>query len=216
MTSLIIVIVLLLLIGVFLMVTYNSLVILRQRVQNSWSQIDIQLKRRHDLIPNLVEIVKGYAKHEQETFEKVTAARTGAISAQNINEQLAAENILSGALKSLFAVAEAYPELKANTNFLELQSQLTDTEDKISFARQFYNDTVQKFNTKIELFPFNLIAGFFFENSETMAEVRSVDSSSQTRISSRAFFISHRLCSSAPILRYIVGSISWLSCRSIM
>ena len=160
MTSIIIVIVLLLLIGVFLMVTYNSLVILRQRVQNSWSQIDIQLKRRHDLIPNLVEIVKGYAKHEQETFEKVTAARTGAISAQNINEQLAAENILSGALKSLFAVAEAYPELKANTNFLELQSQLTDTEDKISFARQFYNDTVQKFNTKIELFPFNLIAGF--------------------------------------------------------
>jgi LemA protein len=160
MTSLIIVIVLLLLIGVFLMVTYNSLVILRQRVQNSWSQIDIQLKRRHDLIPNLVEIVKGYAKHEQETFEKVTAARTSAISAQNINEQLAAENILSGALKSLFAVAEAYPELKANTNFLELQSQFTDTEDKISFARQFYNDTVQKFNTKIELFPFNLIAGF--------------------------------------------------------
>ena len=107
MTSIIIVIVLLLLIGVFLMVTYNSLVILRQRVQNSWSQIDIQLKRRHDLIPNLVEIVKGYAKHEQETFEKVTAARTSAISAQNINEQLAAENILSGALKSLFAVAEA-------------------------------------------------------------------------------------------------------------
>ena len=160
MTSIIIVIVLLLLIGVFLMVTYNSLVILRQRVQNSWSQIDIQLKRRHDLIPNLVEIVKGYAKHEQETFEKVTTARTGAISAQNINEQLAAENILSGALKSLFAVAEAYPELKANTNFLELQSQFTDTEDKISFARQFYNDTVQKFNTKIELFPFNLIAGF--------------------------------------------------------
>ena len=158
MTSIIIVIVLLLLIGVFLMVTYNSLVILRQRVQNSWSQIDIQLKRRHDLIPNLVEIVKGYAKHEQETFEKVTAARTGAISAQNINEQLAAENILSGALKSLFAVAEAYPELKANTNFLELQSQFTDTEDKISFARQFYNDTVQKFNTKIELFPFNLLA----------------------------------------------------------
>ena len=160
MTSIIIVIVLLLLIGVFLMVTYNSLVILRQRVQNSWSQIDIQLKRRHDLIPNLVEIVKGYAKHEQETFEKVTAARTGAISAQNINEQLAAENILSGALKSLFAVAEAYPELKANTNFLELQNDLRDTEDKISYARQFYNDTVQKFNTKIELFPFNLIAGF--------------------------------------------------------
>ena len=167
MTSIIIVIVLLLLIGVFLMVTYNSLVILRQRVQNSWSQIDIQLKRRHDLIPNLVEIVKGYAKHEQETFEKVTAARTGAISAQNINEQLAAENILSGALKSLFAVAEAYPELKANTNFLELQSQLTDTEDNISFARQFYNDTVQKFNTKIELFPSVIIANLFgFKKSE--------------------------------------------------
>ena len=185
MTSLIIVIVLLLLIGVFLMVTYNSLVILRQRVQNSWSQIDIQLKRRHDLIPNLVEIVKGYAKHEQETFEKVTAARTSAISAQNINEQLAAENILSGALKSLFAVAEAYPELKANTNFLELQSQFTDTEDKISFARQFYNDTVQKFNTKIELFPFNLIAGFLgFE----MVSYYSLGASSSERDSLKINF----------------------------
>ena len=185
MTSIIIVIVLLLLIGVFLMVTYNSLVILRQRVQNSWSQIDIQLKRRHDLIPNLVEIVKGYAKHEQETFEKVTAARTSAISAQNINEQLAAENILSGALKSLFAVAEAYPELKANTNFLELQSQFTDTEDKISFARQFYNDTVQKFNTKIELFPFNLIAGFLgFE----MVSYYSLGASSSERDSLKINF----------------------------
>ena len=139
---------------------YNKLAKLKVMVEEASSDIETFLKQRYDMIPNLVEIVKGYAKHEQETFEKVTAARTGAISAQNINEQLAAENILSGALKSLFAVAEAYPELKANTNFLELQSQFTDTEDKISFARQFYNDTVQKFNTKIELFPFNLIAGF--------------------------------------------------------
>lgn len=159
MTGLIISIGVLFFIGIFLMVTYNSLVILRQRVQNSWSQIDIQLKRRHDLIPNLVEIVKGYAKHEQETFEKVTDARVGAIKANNINEQLDAEKILSGALKSLFAVAEAYPDLKANSNFLQLQSEFTETEDKISFSRQFYNDTVQKFNTKIELFPFNLIVG---------------------------------------------------------
>ena len=167
MTSIIIVIVLLLLIGVFLMVTYNSLVILRQRVQNSWSQIDIQLKRRHDLIPNLVEIVKGYAKHEQETFEKVTAARTGAISAQNINEQLAAENILSGALKSLFAVAEAYPELKANEGFVRFQQQQQEIEDKIQGARRFYNGGARDLNIKIKTFPTNIFAKKLgFENRD--------------------------------------------------
>jgi LemA protein len=150
---------LVLLLGVFLIATYNGLVQLRQRVQNAWSQVDVQLKRRYDLIPNLVSAVKGYAQHEKDTLEKVTQARNMAIKAGSITEQARAENILSGALKSLFAVAEAYPDLKANTNFIQLQSELSDTENKISFSRQFYNDTVQMFNTKIELFPNNLFAG---------------------------------------------------------
>jgi LemA protein len=132
---------------------------LRQRVQNAWSQVDVQLKRRYDLIPNLVNAVKGYAQHEKATLENVTQARNMAIAASNVRDQAQAENMLSGALKSLFAVAEAYPELKANTNFLQLQAELSDTESKIAFSRQFYNDTVQKFNTKIELFPNNLVAG---------------------------------------------------------
>lgn len=151
--------VLALLIGVFLIATYNGLVQLRQRVQNAWSQVDVQLKRRYDLIPNLVNAVKGYAQHEKATLENVTQARNMAIAASNVRDQAQAENMLSGALKSLFAVAEAYPELKANTNFLQLQAELSDTESKIAFSRQFYNDTVQKFNTKIELFPNNLVAG---------------------------------------------------------
>jgi LemA protein len=128
-------------------------------VQNAWAQVDVQLKRRYDLIPNLVGAVKGYAQHEKATLEGVTQARNMAMNAGNIQEQMQAENMLSSALRSLFAVAEAYPELKANTNFMQLQAELTDTESKIAFARQFYNDTVQKFNTKIELFPTNLVAG---------------------------------------------------------
>ncbi len=148
-----------LLIVVFLIVTYNSLVQLRQRVQNAWSQVDVQLKRRYDLIPNLVNAVKGYAAHEKETLENVTRARNMAMEAGKVADQANAEGILSGALKSLFAVAENYPDLKANTNFLNLQQELSDTESKIAFSRQFYNDTVQKFNTKIELFPTNLFAG---------------------------------------------------------
>lgn len=148
-----------LLIVVFLIITYNSLVQLRQRVQNAWSQVDVQLKRRYDLIPNLVNAVKGYAAHEKETLENVTRARNMAMGAGKVADQANAEGVLSGALKSLFAVAENYPELKANTNFLNLQQELSDTESKIAFSRQFYNDTVQKFNTKIELFPTNLFAG---------------------------------------------------------
>jgi len=147
------------LLAVFLISVYNSLVQLRQRVQNAWAQVDVQLKRRYDLIPNLVGAVKGYAQHEKATLEGVTQARNMAMNAGNIQEQMQAENMLSGALRSLFAVAEAYPELKANTNFMQLQAELTDTESKIAFSRQFYNDTVQKFNTKIELFPTNLVAG---------------------------------------------------------
>lgn len=150
---------LLLIVAVFLIATYNKLVQLRQRVQNAWSQVDVQLKRRYDLIPNLVNTVKGYAQHEKDTLERVTQARNMAMEAGNINDQAKAENMLSGALKSLFAVAEAYPDLKANTNFMQLQTELSDTESKISFARQFFNDTVQIFNTKIEVFPNNLVAG---------------------------------------------------------
>jgi len=140
---------------------YNSLVTLRNRCDNAWAQVDVQLKRRYDLIPNLVETVKGYAKHEREVFEKVTQARTAAINATGIKDQGAAENMLSGALKSLFAVAEAYPELKANQNFLMLQEELAGTESKIAYARQFYNDIVMKFNTKQQVFPSNIIANMF-------------------------------------------------------
>lgn len=150
---------LLMAVAVFLIAAYNGLVQLRQRVQNAWSQVDVQLKRRYDLIPNLVNAIKGYAQHEKDTLEGVTQARNMAIAAGNVREQAQAETMLSGALKSLFAVAEAYPELKANTNFMQLQTELSDTESKIAFARKFYNDTVQSFNTKLELFPTNLVAG---------------------------------------------------------
>lgn len=140
---------------------YNRLVVLRNRVDNAWSQIDVQLRRRYDLIPNLVETVKGYASHESETFEKVTQARNMAIQAQGVEEQGKAENMLTGALKTLFAVAEAYPDLKANQNFLALQEELTSTEGKIAYARQFYNDSVMSMNTAIQSFPANLVAGMF-------------------------------------------------------
>ncbi len=140
---------------------YNQLVTLRQRIKNAWAQIEVQLKRRYDLIPNLVNTVKGYAKHEQETFEKVTQARNMAIQAKDVNEQAGAENLLSGALKTLFAVAESYPELKADANFRQLQEELTNTEGKIAFSRQFYNDTVMTYNTTIQRFPTVLVAGMF-------------------------------------------------------
>jgi LemA protein len=140
---------------------YNGLIVLRNRCENAWSQVDVQLKRRYDLIPNLVETVKGYAKHEREVFEKVTQARTSAINAGTVKDQAQAENMLSGALKSLFAVAENYPELKANQNFLMLQEELAGTENKITYARQFYNDMVMKFNQKQQVFPSNIIANMF-------------------------------------------------------
>lgn len=146
---------------IFLVVGYNGLVRRRNRIDNAWSQIDVQLKRRYDLIPNLVETVKGYAAHERETFEKVVQARAAAIGAQTVHDQAEAENVLSGALKSLFAVAEAYPDLKANQNFLNLQEELTSTEDRIAYARQFYNDSVLSYNTRIQSVPWNLMAGMF-------------------------------------------------------
>lgn len=142
---------------------YNGLVRARNHVDNAWSQIEVQLKRRHDLIPNLVETVKGYAKHEQETFDKVIQARNAAINAQSGGPatQAEAENALSGTLKSLFALSEAYPDLKANQNFLALQEELTSTEDRISYARQFYNDRVLAYNNKCQTFPGSVFAGMF-------------------------------------------------------
>jgi len=140
---------------------YNSLIRLRNRCNNAWAQVDVQLRRRYDLIPNLVETVKGYAKHEREVFQKVTEARTKAINAATVKEQGNAENMLTGALKSLFAVIENYPELKANQNFLMLQEELAGTEGKIAYARQFYNDSVMKLSVKQQIFPSNIIARMF-------------------------------------------------------
>ncbi len=154
-----------------LIAIYNRLVVLRNRIDNAWSQIDVQLKRRYDLIPNLIETVKGYAKHEKELFENVTKARTQAISAGSVEDQAQAENMLTGTLKSLFAVAENYPELKANQNFMMLQEELAGTEGKIAFARQFFNDTVMLFNTAIQTFPNNMIAGVFGFNEREYFEI---------------------------------------------
>ncbi len=154
-------------IGIFLWATYNSLVTLRIRVDEAWSDINVQLKRRLDLIPNLVETVKGYAAHETGVFQQVTEARANVINANGVKETAAAENQFEGALKSLFAVAEAYPDLKANQNFAELQRELVDTEDKIQGARRFYNSGVTGLNTKIQTFPANIVAGMFkFQNRE--------------------------------------------------
>jgi LemA protein len=163
-TAVIVVIVVVVVLVLALILAYNSLVKARNRVDNAWSQIDVQLKRRYDLIPNLVETVKGYAAHERQTLEAVTQARANAINAQQqgtVAEQAQAENVLSGALKSLFAVAEAYPDLKANQNFLQLQEELTSTEDRIAYARQFYNDSVLNYNNAIQTFPRNTLAGMF-------------------------------------------------------
>ncbi len=146
---------------------YNRFVAMVMRAKEAWSDIDVQLKRRYDLIPNLVETVKGYMTHERDTLESVTAARAAAMDAGGVEQKGKAENMLSDALKSLFAVAEAYPDLKANTNFLELQRELSDTENKIQAARRFYNTVVRDLNTAIESFPGNLIADFFrFEPRE--------------------------------------------------
>src|SRR5271166_161452 len=154
------IVVVVLLLAVVILV-YNGLVNKKVETENSWSQIDVQLKRRYDLIPNLVETVKGYATHERETLEKVIQARNAAMGAQTIGEHAQAENMLTGALKSLFAVSEAYPDLKANQNFLKLQEELTATENRIGFARQHYNDVVSQFNSALMRFPANLVAGMF-------------------------------------------------------
>ncbi len=164
------------LVGLYLMGAYNGLVTVRNRMKEALSDIGVQQKRRWDLIPNLIETVKGYAQHEKDVFQKVTDARTRAIAAGqsgNLKDSQAAESMLSGALKSVFAVAEAYPELKANQNFLHLQQELVDAEDKIQAARRFYNQMVQELNTKVEQFPTNLIASNF---GFTKAEFFQVDS----------------------------------------
>jgi LemA protein len=161
--------VIVLLLVVWLFATYNGLVRLRNQTKNAWSQIDVQLKRRHDLIPNLVETVKGYAAHERQTLEAVTQARNIAVGAvgKGVGEQAKAEGGLSGALARLFAVAEQYPNLKANENFLALQEELSSTENKISFSRQFYNDSVLNYNNKTQTAPSNIVAGMFgFKSGE--------------------------------------------------
>jgi len=177
-----IILILLVFVIFFVIKTYNSLVQLRNRVRNSWSQIDVQLKRRYDLIPNLVEVVKDYMEYEQETLQRVIEARNQAIDASGVKEQGAAENMLTGALRQLFALVENYPDLKANQNVLSLQEELTSTENKISFSRQHYNDMVMTINTRIEQFPANIIAGMFnfgqedfFEIGETERDVPKVD-----------------------------------------
>lgn len=165
----------------YVVFVYNGLVALRNRVSEAWSDIDVQLKRRYDLIPNLISTVKGYAAHESGVFEKVTAARAQAMQAGSAKDKAEAENMLSDTLKSLFAVAEAYPDLKANQNFLELQRELSDTENKIQASRRFYNGNVLELNNKIDMFPSNIIASIFnfvkkefFEVAEAEKEVVKV------------------------------------------
>lgn len=161
----IVVLLILIIIGIF-----NSLVGLKNQVKNAWAQIDVQLKRRNDLIPNLVEAVKGYMKHEKTVLENVTAARSAILSAQTVSDKAKASNVLSQTLKSLFAVSENYPQLKANENFMQLQEELSGTENKIAYSRQFYNDIVMKYNNKIQMFPSNVFAGMFNFQQESSFE----------------------------------------------
>ena len=170
MWPLIIVIAIVVLLVLYVIGTYNSLVGLRNKVRDEWSQIDVQLKRRFDLIPNVVETVKGYAKHEKGTFEDVVKARNTFASANTKEDEMKASNELTQVVSRLFALAESYPELKSNTNFLDLQAQLKETEDKISYARGFYNDVVLKYNDKLMKFPSNLVAKMFGFKSETYFE----------------------------------------------
>lgn len=173
---LLILIVLIILWAIF---AYNRFIRLITRSDEAWADIDVQLKRRYDLIPNLVETVKGYAKHESQAFENVTKARAAAIGAQGVEEQARTENMLSGALKSLFAVAEAYPDLKANQNFLELQRELSDTENKIQAARRFYNTNVRDLNTAVKVFPNNVIAGMFHFTNKDFFELEEGSAASE-------------------------------------
>jgi len=171
MTGLIIVLVVIAVVVIFFISIYNSLIQLRNRVKNAWSQIDVQLKRRHDLIPNLLETVKGYMKHERDIMENITKYRSQAMDAKGVGDKAQAEGLLSGALGQLRVQVENYPDLKANQNFLALQEELTSTENKISYSRQSYNDQVLFYNNKIQMFPSNIIAGMFKFNEEEFFEV---------------------------------------------
>ena len=177
-----IIIVVLIAIVIALIVMRNNLVVARQRVKNAWSQIDVQLQRRFDLIPNLVESVKGYMAHESEVLEKVTQLRSSWANAKSVSEKAELDNQLSGALKTIMAVSENYPDLKANQNFSELQEELRNTENKISYSRQFYNDTVTRYNTKLELFPSNIIASMFHFSAESLFEAESEEARKNVKV----------------------------------
>ena len=167
---------------IFFIVTYNGLVTARQKVRNAWSQIDVQLQRRFDLIPNFIETVKGYMAHEKDTLTKVTELRTSWANANTVNEKAELNNQLSSTLKTIMAVSENYPDLKANQNFLDLQEELRNTENKISFSRQFYNDSVTSYNTKLEVFPSNLVANWFKFTSETLFAAESDEARKNVKV----------------------------------
>ena len=173
---------LIVIIGLWLVLSRNSFVSIKNQVEEAFSTMDVYLKKRYDLIPNLVETVKGYATHESETFTKVTAARTAAMNATSIDEKIANENALSGTLKSLFAVAEAYPQLQANTNFMDLQQQLKMLEDEIANSRKYYNAVVRTMNTKVESFPSNLVASIFGFKKQPFFEVGSAEARENVQV----------------------------------
>ena len=167
---------------IYVISVYNNLKTQENRVENAWSQIDVQLQRRFDLIPNFVETVKGYMTHESETFEKIAALRTSWANAGSVADKANIDNQLSGALKTIMAVSENYPELKANQNFADLSEELRNTENKISFSRQFYNDTVTKYNTKLELFPSNIVAGIFNFKQKDLFEVDNAEARKNIKV----------------------------------
>lgn len=171
------------LLAIIVIAAYNGLVRSRQETNNAWAQIDVQLKRRHDLIPNLVETVKGYMQYEQETLEKVMAARARAVSATGVHQTADAENALTRALGGLFAVAENYPDLRASDNMKQLQEELRSTENKIAFARQYYNDSVMHYNTKIEQFPTNVLANMFNFKKKELFEIESPEERDPVKVS---------------------------------
>lgn len=174
--------IIIILLVIYIIATYNGLVSSRQKVKNSWSQMDVQLQRRFDLIPNFVETVKGYMTHESETFSKIAELRTSWAKAGTISEKAELNNQLSSALKTIIAVSENYPDLKANQGFINLQKELQNTEDKISFSRQFYNDSATMYNTKLEMFPSNIIAGMFNFSAEPLFEAESDEARKNVKV----------------------------------
>ncbi len=182
MTIFLIILAIVVVIALFIIGVYNGLVKARQKVRNAWSQIEVQLQRRFDLIPNLVETVKGYMTHEKEVLEKVTELRSSWANASSVKEKAELDNALSSALKTIMAVSENYPDLKANQNFSELQNSLTETENKISFARQFYNDTAMMYNTKVEVFPDNIVASLFHFKPESLFTVDSEEARKNVKV----------------------------------